>query len=231
MTSNPIAYTDDDVLFYLVVYRDVARCRWCLMNLRKHYPTARVVIDTDGDPDPQWTALASQFNVELHYGERLFTLDHGGEIVKRALQHHFDDPKARRWLLRIDTDTEIRRRLEYLPDADYFGTYRNWRNFVQGGCIGISRNATCRIFELGLLDRETLLTPLTWQGGDPHIANERVAEGLVSFDWIVNWAMNEATILAADWPEIVCNWKDPVPQSADCAIAHPDKHIAVDRQI
>lgn len=226
-----IAYDDSDVLFYLVTYRDIERCYGCLVRLRQHFPTARVVIDVDGDDDPAWATFRERFNAEVNYGQRLFTLDNGGEIVRRALLHHFNDPLARRWMLRIDTDTEVRRRFHSLPDADYFGTYRGWKNFVQGGCIGLSRNAVCRVFELGLLDRPELQTPATWQGGDPITANERVAQGLVSFDWIVNWAMNEATIQATDWPEIQSYWKDVVPVTVDCAIAHPWKDIPVNRPI
>lgn len=226
-----VPYTDRDLTFYLVVYKDVARAWACITRLRWHFPHARLVIDVDGDTDPAWSVMRDTFNAEVYYGERLFLLQHGGAIVRRAMQHHFADPQARRWMLRIDTDTDVRRRFKSMPDADYFGTFRNWRNFVQGGCIGLSRNAVCRVFELGLFDRPELANPATWQNGKPETAAERMAAGLVSFDWIVNWTMNEATIAATNWPEVISNWKEEVPQTTDCAIAHPRKDVPVDRDI
>lgn len=226
-----MTYSDKDILFYLIVYKDFARCQWCLCGLRAHFPEARVVIDVDGDDDPVWATLTADFGVEVYYGKRLFLLENGGAIVKRAFSHHADDPQQRRFMFRIDTDTEVRRRFTYMPAWDYFGTHQKWRNFVQGGCIGLSRNAVMKILDRGILDRPELLNPITWQSGISETAGERVGYGLVSFDWIVNWAMNVANIRAHNFNEIRSTWKDPIPQDVNCAVAHPCKNIPVDRPI
>lgn len=224
-------YNDNDLLFYMITYKDYERAVWCLGQLRRHYPTARVVIDVDGDDNPAWANLTAEFGAEVYYGERLFLLERGGAIVKRAFIHHADDPGRRRWMFRIDTDTEIRRRFSYMPGWDYFGTHAKWRNFVQGGCIGLSRHAVTKVLDKGILDRPELVNPITWQGGISETAIERVGFGLVSFDWIVNWAMSVANIRAHNFTEIRSTWKDPIPRDVDCAVAHPCKDIPVDRPI
>lgn len=223
-------YADNDLTFYLVVYKDFERCCWCLTNLRKHYPTARVVVDVDGDTDPRWLTLQEHFQVEVYVGGRLFLLECGGALVRRALLHHAEDPQKRRWFFRIDTDTEIRRRFHDIPDADYFGTVRNgWKNFVQGGCIGLSRAVCVRLLAVGCFERSELQTPLTWQGKPP-MAKERVAMGLVSFDWLVNWGMEQLKVKATNFGEVCSVWRSDIPPG-DWAIAHPCKKIPTDRLI
>lgn len=225
-------YSDEQITFYLVVYRDFYRAHWCLRNVRHHFPAVRIVVDVDGDDDPAWRTLTDDFQAEVYYGERLFARERGAEIVKRAFAHHVNDPQQRRWFFRIDTDTEIRRRFNRLPSWDYFGTFIKWRNFIQGGCIGLTRRVCVEAFERQLFDMVELYNPLTWQGGTPEIAGERLnTYGLVSFDWIVNWAMTMLNVTARNFSEIRSTWKDPIPYSVDCAIAHPCKDIPVDRPI
>jgi len=223
---------DKDLTFYLVVYKDYERARWCMTNLRRHYPTARVVIDVDGDDDERWATLRDDFKLDLEYGERLFLLEHGGAIVKRMLERVTQDPTHRRWIFRIDTDTDIRRRFRSLPGWDYFGTYHPGRNFVQGGCIGLTRNVCDRILQSGCLDRKELATnPDLWRS-DVGAAEGRVGKyGLVSLDWLVNWSMNQVNVKGHDFNEVISTWKDPVPEFRDCAVAHPCKKIKVHRPI
>lgn len=225
-------YTDKDITFYLVVYKDYERAVWCLDKVRVAYPEARIVIDVDGDKDERWALCRHLYNAEVNYGKRLFKLKYGGAIVKRMLEHHVNDPAHRRWLFRIDTDTEIRRRFKYLPVHDYFGHYYKWRNFIQGGCIGLTRNVAARILKRGCLDRRDLATnPMIWQERKD-TAHGRVGKyGLVSFDWLLNWAMCQLKVRGRDFPEVRSTWRDAIPAEVDCAVAHPCKDIPVRRPI
>ncbi len=224
-------YTDADITFYLVVYQDFDRAVWCLQNVRTHYPFARIVIDVDGDNDPRWASLRELFHVDVFYGGRLFVIPCGGQLVLRALRRYVDVPAVSRWLFRIDTDTEVRRRFHELPPFHYFGQYDNWRNFVQGGCIGLSRTICRQVLNSKCLELQELARPIVWQRGHPEIARERLTQGLVSFDWIVNWAMCLLKVQAQDFKEIRSTWQTPIAADVDCAIAHPCKIIPVNRPI
>lgn len=225
-------YRDEDLTFYLVVYKDYERATWCFDNLRRCYPNARLVVDVDGDTDDRWALCRHLYDAEVNYGKRLFLLKHGGDIIKRMLQRHAEDPTHRRWMFRIDTDTEIRRRFKYLPLYDYFGHYYKWRNFIQGGCIGMTRNVCDRILMSGCLDNRELATnPIIWQDR-PDTAHGRVGKyGLVSLDWILNWAMRQVGVKGHDFKEVRSTWRDPIPKKVDCAVAHPCKDIPVKRPI
>lgn len=227
-----MTYTDNDITFYLVVYKDYDRACWCLNRLRRHYPLARVVIDVDGDADRRWMSLRKQFDVELRYGKRLFLLKYGGALVSRMLQHHATDPQNRRWFFRIDTDTDIRRRFAYLPPHDYFGHYYPWRNFVQGGCVGMTRNVCDRILHSRCLENPEIATkPIIWQERKETASGRVGRYGLVSLDWVLNWAMQQIGVVGKDFAEVRSTWKTPIPDDVDCAVAHPCKHIKVYRPI
>ncbi len=232
--DDRLDYTDDDLTFYLITYRDFARCCWCLTNLRHHYPSARIVIDVDGDDDIRWESLHTEFNADVIRSERLFPVPNGSAIVKRMFQRHLDDPSQRRWFLRIDTDTEIRRRFMKLPDWGYFGQRPRHFNFIQGGCIGMTRTAMEQIVRSGCLDRPGLgEIPAPWQFYRSHrivAIEQRVQrQGLISLDWMLSWAMEQAGIEGRDYCEIRCEWKTPIQSYVDCAVAHPCKTVPCDR--
>ena len=58
-----LPFTEQDITFYLTVYKDFRRAVWCLDNVRLTYPEARIVIDVDGDHDKNWMRLR-----EMHQG-------------------------------------------------------------------------------------------------------------------------------------------------------------------
>ena len=220
-------YSDTDLTFYLITYRDFERAVWCLDLVRIAYPNARIVIDVDGDRDPRWRDLEKMHRAEVHYGDRLFLLDKGGAIISRMLDHFLTDPEQRQWMFRIDTDTEIRRPFRRLPESNYFGTYNG--GMVQGGCVGMTRLAAEILQTSRCLERRDLVYPATWQRGREIIAHERVALGLLSFDWILAWAMEEVGITGDNFTEVQSNWRQPVAWDRDVAVAHPCKDIPVRR--
>lgn len=225
-------YTDSDLTFYLVVYKDLDRAKWCVKNLRLFYPKARVVIESDGDDDPGWEDLRTDHGCEVYFGERLFEVSRGADIVSRMINRHLDDHTLRRWLIRIDTDTEIRRRFHAMPNADYCGHRYPERDFIQGGCIILTRRFCRLVKDSGALDNRQLgEDTLIWRKS-PKIAKDRVeSHGLTSLDWLINWAASEIGIKGHHFEEVVSRWKKPVPRAVDCAVAHPCKDIPVDRPI
>lgn len=225
-------YTDDDLTFYLVVYRDFDRAVWCLDKLRAQYPVSRVVIDVDGDDDPAWAILRDSHQAEVTYGDRLFAAHRGGALLKRMLSHHSSDPARRRWMFRIDTDTETRRRFRYLSPHDYFGAYKPDQDFVQGGCTGLTRHACEAILASELLDNPKLGTDHSiWYQCQTTVDLRVRNYGLISLDWMLNWVMGRVGIQGKPFDEVASRWRRPIPTSRDCAMAHPCKVIPVNRPI
>ena len=62
-------------------HNDFSQLSLNLPELRRCYPTARILVISDGDTDPRLADLAAQYSAELIAGERLYRLDCGGAIV------------------------------------------------------------------------------------------------------------------------------------------------------
>jgi len=227
------SFADHDIAFYLLVYQDFNRAEWCLANLRRHYPASQVIVQSDGDPDPQYATLADA-DTTVQYGARLFEYAHGGQIAVRAVETL--RTLSQKHVIRIDTDTEVRRRLSRLPDADYYGSrHRLPENWIQGGCIGMSLQAVRRLHASRVFHRPDAADYRNWAGANKHVqANIRAraeTHGLVSFDWLLAWGMSMCNIPATDVSEICSRWQTPIPPELDCAFAHPCKHVPVLRAI
>lgn len=222
-------FTDHDVAFYLLVYQDFNRAEWCLTNLRKHYPAAQVIVQSDGDADPRHAKLANARTTVL-YGARLFEYTRGGQIASRAVETLGELPQKH--VIRIDTDTEARRRLSRLPDAHYYGSrHARPENWIQGGCIGMSLQAVRQLRDSRVFDTPAAADYRNWAAGNEHVRARVETHGLVSFDWLLSWGMTMCHIPAVDVPEICSRWQTPIPPEVNCAFAHPCKHIPTLRAI
>ena len=74
-SSNPgqtLNYTDEDITFFMGLYRDRGRAEGALARLREHFPAARVIVRSDGDEDPKNRELSKRFGVDYREEERLF---------------------------------------------------------------------------------------------------------------------------------------------------------------
>src|SRR4051794_3981297 len=73
--SKLVDCCDENLTFFALVYRDHDDVVGCLGDLRRHYPTSRVVLRSDGDPDPRLPALAGRFDVDYRGESRLFGIE------------------------------------------------------------------------------------------------------------------------------------------------------------
>ena len=58
-------YQDDDLTFFALVYKDYPALAQCLRDLRRHYTATRVILRSDGDPDPRFPVLAQRYSVDF----------------------------------------------------------------------------------------------------------------------------------------------------------------------
>jgi hypothetical protein len=80
------SYSDDDLTFFALVYQDYDATAACLKDLREHYPSSRVILRSDGDPDPRFPLLASGHRVDFHGESRLFGIENGGAVIERMIE-------------------------------------------------------------------------------------------------------------------------------------------------
>jgi hypothetical protein len=216
-------YSDDDLTFFMLVYEDYDLAGQCLVDLRTHYPRARVVVRSDGDSDPRLDALTSRYGVDFRRESRLFTFENGGAVIERMFDLYAERPTP--FLFKIDPDTIVQRRFRFLPArSGYFGTLQGAPTYVsvQGGCLGFTSDAAATFAGSGLLRDPRLACPQAHREAEMYF--EKMARrvdkvGLSSFDWILGWAATALGVEMFDFPEVRSQWKIPVED--------PDRRFAV----
>jgi len=219
-------YSDDDLTFFALVYKDYEATAACLKDLRQHYPSSRVILRSDGDLDPRFPLVAGDHKVDFRSEWRLFGIENGGAVIERMLEIFFEAPT--RYLFKIDPDTVIHRRFKYLPvRSGLFGTLQCEEETpsVQGGCMGFTRDAAEQILQSRMLRDGRLKEPAKFISDSPYffrMADRASRCGLASFDWIVPWVASELGISLYRFDEVNCGWQQPPPNPEGLyAVSHP----------
>lgn len=221
------SYADEDLTFFMIVFRNFELAEASLQELRDHFPRARVVVRSDGDSDPRFRVLSHRFNVDYRAEERLFPARHGAVVVQRMFEIFLEQPTA--YLFKIDPDTRIHRRFRYLPaETAMFGTVQGAPDYlsIQGGCIGFAQEAAERI-----LDSRLLLDPILrdcradWPSHLAKLARRARDQGLTSFDWSLGWVADQIGIPLIDFPEVYSIYGEvislPEDEQDTYAVTHP----------
>jgi hypothetical protein len=229
--SQRWASADDVRLFWFIqTYRDLPRLRKTLASVRTFYPDSEVLVVSDGDPDPDIFQACMGHSVSFTQRPRLYGVEHGGELVQKILESFLATEAD--ILVKIDPDTDIRRRFSILPsplDAAIYGTVEsagsssNRMTSIQGGCIIVPRQAAIRLAASGLLASERLKPPmLEWAIDDESRA--RAASGLTSSDRTLGWACRQLGIACKDHPEVFSRYGPSLVDSltvGPMAVSHP----------
>ncbi|SRR6266436_5568 len=219
-------YCDDDLTFFALTYKNYDATAECLGDLRKHYSTSRVILRSDGDPDPRLPILAGRNEIDFRGELRLFGIENGGAVIERMLELFLERPTP--YLFKIDPDTVIHRRFHYLPVRNgLFGTLQTEQETpsIQGGCMGFTRDAVEQILQSKLLRDGRLREPAKFLNDSPyfvrmtHRANRC---GLASFDWMVPWVVSQLGIPIYPFDEVNSGWQQTPPNpNQRYAVSHP----------
>jgi hypothetical protein len=219
-------YCDEDLTFFSLIYKNYDATAECLTDLRKHYPGSRVILRSDGDPDPRFPILAKRHNADFRGELRLFGIENGGAVIERMLVIFLEKPT--RYLFKIDPDTVIHRRFRYLPVlSGLFGTLQCEQETpsIQGGCMGFTRDAAEQILESGMLRDSRLKEPAKFISDSPYffrMAHRAHRCGLASFDWMVPWVASELGISMYSFDEVNSGWQQAPPNPEQrYAVSHP----------
>lgn len=213
------SYQDSDITWLMQVYRDVDLGRWSLGLLRKHYPQSRVIVVSDGDDDPRWTEVCRELSCEFILQDRIYGMEHGTKLWIKRFEYFAKAPT--KYLFKIDTDTAVHRRFNYLPNFFVFSTvlFRpGWTNKCKasGGFIGIRREAIQLIVDSESLHNFPQSEVPQWQREDD--------QQLVSEDWLLSAICYKLEIPVRDFPEVcVLSREKPFNMDLRYAITHPNK--------
>lgn len=219
-------YRDEDLTFFALTYKNYDATAECLEDLRKYYSASRVILRSDGDPDPRLPVLAKRNKVDFRGESRLFGIENGGAVIERMLELFLEQPT--RYLFKIDPDTVIHRRFQYLPvRSGLFGTLQTEEVTlsVQGGCMGFTRDAAEQILQSEMLRDSRLTEPAKFI--DDSLYFVRMTDranrcGLASFDWIVPWIACELGIPIYSFDEVNSGWQQAPPNPDQrYAVSHP----------
>lgn len=225
---------DNDITFYLQVYRDVREAKWCLANLRRVYPKANVLMVSDGDDNSVWPKIAQRYNARYVAGARLYATEYGGRMIQRMLDLFGENPTP--YLVKIDTDTWVHRRLQYMPTGcKVFGTLEwvTWAGQeplgypnVQGGFVGYTREAV-HLMRSSKLLISTRLHDYENTYADVADIRRRAERGMVSFDFLTRYACKALGITCEEYDEVKSQYRGWVPETdGQFAFTHPHKEIA-----
>ena len=228
-SSVSVNYTDNDLTFFFGLYQDHERAVGATSRVRHHFPNARIIARSDGDPDPRNHELAERFDVDYREEPRLYPIENGGAMIIRMLELFLEHPT--RYLLKIDTDTATYRRFSFLPEENgIFGnlqTAKQGCESVQGGFTGLTKETAVIILDSGILLDERLKEPGSHRSESSYfgrMANRVNRTGLCGFDWIVGWAATELKLPLIGFSEVHCKWyaKNNVPNlDLQFAMTHP----------
>jgi hypothetical protein len=191
------------------------------------------VLISDGDEEESYDDIATRFDCTLVRGTHLYSLETCHLYVLRLLRHLVDGEET--YLLKIDPDTLVSRPIGALPTfSSLFGTLETitegWKAEirvpanVQGGCIGMTRDAAVEIFASGLLthDNCAIRHKETWArciDMERCAANDQFCD-----DFVLSWAAYMVGIPIVECSEIRSRWRRPIDNAHDrYAITHPHK--------
>ena len=236
------SYQDSDITFCLMVYKDYRDARKAIASIRRSFPRSPVIVISDGDSDPRHVALAERYQCRYILGKRLFLTEYGGQLKHRYLSLFLEQPT--KWLVKIDPDTRVHRRFNYLLDGRaIYGTLlyhepnARPKHFpiVQGGATCYPRAVCQEIIDSGILLSDELLDYRRTYAEFPQTVRraEAESEGLVSDDNMNRYLCRQLNIPVCSFPEVYSTWGGPI-RNPNCryALTHPHKSswVVLNRQ-
>jgi hypothetical protein len=228
---------DEAIAWAIQTYRSADQLERCLRLLRSAYPTSRIEIIADGD-GVNYDAIARAYNCHLTVGAHLYGLATAHQYVRRLLAALVAGPEE--YLFKIDPDTHVRRRLKRLPAvSSIFGTletltacrHREIRvpANVQGGCIGLTRDAVEELLLTNLITRANCADRCLHTWARCYDMERTVRRGRFCDDFILSWACHALGIPALQCAEIRSRWRGQGrDEDTDVAISHPHKQTGTE---
>jgi hypothetical protein len=230
--------SDSDIAWVIQLFRHREQLRWAAQFLRRHYPRSRVVIISDGDGE-DYQDIADEYTFDYVRGAHLMLLETSHEYMVRMLRTLVAGNET--YLFKIDPDTRVWRRFRNCPAFTcLFGTLETVSEGqrdeiavpanVQGGCIGMTRDAAEAMLDSDLLSPRYLVDSYAQTWARCHDMVRAAAQGKCCEDFIISWVAHQLGIPIVESPEIRSRWRrTPRNDDGRYAITHPHK-LSVPRE-
>lgn len=219
-----------NIAFYIQLYHDGELAEHALRALRKSYPEARVMLQSDGDDNPAYHELALRYGCSYFMGKRLYGRESGGKMLQRMLNDFLCG--GGEWMVKIDTDTRIDRPFRTLPSDRAVYGHPLKQGPPQGGCVIIPQAVACELRDSRIfLDARLRDARASWGGimKDSFLHEQLSMTDRIGFEWTLFWACEELEIPIVRHPEIHATWKQGnLNTDRRYAAVHPDKFLQVE---
>lgn len=193
--------------FFIAVYRDQPLATSLIESLARVYPESRRLICSDGDRRLDFERFCVIHGCDYLDGERLKLSRFGGQWLVRMLNFYLSVCNAD-YLIKLDPDSRLIRPFSAIPEAQIFGRLASngVKEYVQGGAIGIRRDAATEILQSELLlmpkYRRTEYSYRRYR--EPYLQEGETAsnERLIAADVILSDVAECLNLQIADWAEI-----------------------------
>jgi hypothetical protein len=138
-------------MFFIGVYRDQKKAKECIAALRSFYDDDPILSIADGTKDIDYSSFCLDTDVRYYEGARLKLQKFGGLWTERYLEEFIDS--GERFVVKLDPDTEVLRKVEKFPDAEVFCQFKRTHagTSLAGAAIGWSRAAAEKVLQSKLL--------------------------------------------------------------------------------
>lgn len=226
-------YTDEDITFYIQVYKEFVDVHVCLLKLRKVFKKSNIILLSDGDYDTRYKIFEKRFNVKFVMGRRLIGIENGGKMLERAFKIFLKNKT--KYFIKIDPDTNVHRRFKYLLHGNIiFGTLEHETVTnktkldppnVQGGFIGLPSKSIEKIIKSNILKSDKLLDyKKTYMKNIPELYILAERDKRISDDFMLRYICNELKINFVNFDEVFSSFfliEEELEK--DYAVTHPHK--------
>lgn len=195
--------------FFLTVFSESELAKKLIRTVRNHYPDVDFICCDELGVDPGFNSFCLDLNIFYFAGAQIKELSNGGEWCIRMIQSFLSYSDAE-YMIRMEPDTRFLRPFRYFPSVDFFGNVRGQgeRQYIQGGCFGLSRRACQQLIDSGILSSSLYKNPSFayfryqppyLQPGELHSSKQLVATDLVLWD-----AVQRLGLSWMEWVDVCC---------------------------
>lgn len=213
-------------MFVFAVYCDLEITRRLIADLRRYYPSDKLICLSDGAPDSEFAAFCQAQAVRFRpYEKRLKLPQFGGLWLERLFSDALLYSEAP-YFIKTEGDTRFWRSFAELPQTDVAGTLntRHDITFPRGGCVYLKRPAIVKILASGLLRDSQYCN-------NPKFSYDRYAEyryadevmdsrPVLLADLVLGDVIRRLGLSLSDWKEVSIAFRG-LPPVRSFAATHP----------